>query len=136
MIVTDSRGLVLTADERTGVIRSRCLARRGMLYSECEAVDYLLLAPGAAQDARGQSGVELAVLVLGGSGELSDTRRDRPAPLRPGALVLAPAGSGTVLRNTGEAELELLLIAVFPESVTGRLPIRKPVERPAGAGDG
>ena len=39
--------------ERGEEIHWRCLARRGMLHSECEALDYVRLAPGQSIDLTG-----------------------------------------------------------------------------------
>ncbi|WP_410650384.1 cupin domain-containing protein [Amycolatopsis sp. cmx-4-54] len=129
MIITHSQGLVRTVDERVGVVLSRCLARRGMLYSECESIDYLRLAPGTTTDTRGRAGIERAWFVLHGSGELLPDGPRAPAiSVRENDFVQCRSGSAAILRNTGETALELLLLSVFPASVTSKLPVRKPVE--------
>lgn len=122
MIVSSTRGLVRTVDDTAW----RCLARRGMLHSECEAFDYLRLAPGAGRDGRGQEGVEQAWFVLSGDGEFLDDA-GRSVLLRAGDLVLRPAGTGGWLRNSSAISLELLAFAVLPAAVTKQLPPRRPV---------
>lgn len=122
MIVSSIRGLVHARDGA----RWRCLARRGMLHSECEAFDYLQLAPGAVRDGRGREGIEEAWFVLSGEGELLGDR-DCSFPLRAGDLVLRPRGSGGWLRSSATTPLELLSLAMLPPSVTEQLPARRPV---------
>ncbi|MGH3697355.1 MAG: cupin domain-containing protein [Pseudonocardiaceae bacterium] len=122
MIVSSIRGLIGTVDDT----RWRCLARRGMLHSECEAFDYLWLAPGAVRDGRGQEGVEQAWFVLSGEGEFLDSA-DRSLLLRAGDLVLRPGGTGGWLRSSSASSLELLAFAVLPAAVTKQLPARRPV---------
>ncbi|MCG8915758.1 cupin domain-containing protein [Actinokineospora sp. PR83] len=109
----------------------RCLARRGMLHSECEAVDHLVLAPGAERDGRGRAGVEAAWFVVRGEGRFHDAP-DHWVPLRPGDLVLWRGGAGGSLR--ADSELELVALAVLPAGVTDRLPARVPVFEGAGRG--
>lgn len=122
MIVSSTRGLVRAVDDT----RRRCLARRGMLHSECEAFDYLWLAPGVVRDGRGRQGVEEAWFVLSGEGEFLDGA-DRALPLRAGDLVLRPGGTGGWLCSSSATPLELLTFAVLPAAVTERLPARRPV---------
>ncbi|WP_158886765.1 cupin domain-containing protein [Amycolatopsis anabasis] len=102
--------------------RTRCLARRGMLYSECEAFDHLRLPPGGELGPRGREGIESAWFVLGGAGT---ARGASSRELRPGDLVLAPADASVTL-VAGDEGLELLWLAVLPEAVTRALPARKP----------
>jgi cupin domain len=123
MIVSSIRGLVRTVDDT----RWRCLARRGMLYSECEAFDYVRLAPGAVRDGRGREGNEEAWFVLSGEGEFLNGGGSSLS-VRAGDLVLCPDGAdGGVLRSSADSALEVLLLAVLPASVTGQLPARSPV---------
>lgn len=122
MIVTNAHGLNRIADDRAW----RCLARRGMLHSECEAFDYLRLPPGATRDGRGREGIEEAWFVLSGAGRFHDAA-DHSVPLRPGDLVLWSGGSGGSLHSGSTSALELLGFAVLPAAVTARLPVRSPV---------
>ena len=121
MIVSGIHGLNTTDDTAR-----RCLARRGMLHSECEAVDYLRLAPGATRNGRGQLGVEEVWFVLRGEGEFHEGAR-RPVALRPGDLVLYSGGTRGWLRNGSASPLELLAFALLPAAVTAQLPARSPV---------
>jgi len=113
---------------RTGV-RFRSLARRGMLHSETESVDYLRLAAGAELDppglpGRGREGVESAWLVVRGSGWVDGG--SEPTPVGPGDVVLAPAGEPVGLR-AADTDLEVVWLAVLPASASAVLPPRKPV---------
>ncbi|WP_156755606.1 cupin domain-containing protein [Actinokineospora pegani] len=122
MIVTNASGLSRTQDGNAW----RCLARRGMLHSECESVDYLRLPPGGARDVRGSDGVDAVWFVLAGEGEF-DGGAGAPVLLRPGDLLLWSGGSGGTVRNHRTDHLELLALAVLPTAVTDRLPARVPL---------
>jgi mannose-6-phosphate isomerase-like protein (cupin superfamily) len=102
----------------------RCLARRGMLYSECESIDHVRLGPHAVLGPRGREGVESAWFVLDGEGTTSHAGGEA-IPVRPGDLVLAPA-SAEIGLEAGGAGLELLWLAVYPEAVSRALPPRRP----------
>jgi hypothetical protein len=121
VIVSTVLGLSTTA----GDIGWRCLARRGMLHCECEAIDYMRLGLGAVRDGRGRSGVEEAWFVLDGHGHFRDDA-DRWIPVRPGDLVLWAGGPGGWLRSDTESSLELLGLAVLPAAVSRQLPVRSP----------
>jgi mannose-6-phosphate isomerase-like protein (cupin superfamily) len=124
VIVTNAGGLSRAADDGAW----RCLARRGMLHSECEAIDYVRLPPGATRDGRGREGVEAAWFVLNGQGRFVDGA-GRSVPLRPGDLLLSSGGTHGSVHNDSTGELELLSFAVLPAAVTGQLPARVPVAR-------
>jgi mannose-6-phosphate isomerase-like protein (cupin superfamily) len=98
-----------------------------MLYSECEAVDYLELAPLAAVTPRGRCGTDEAWYVLAGEAEFGDSAAARSERAGPGSLVLRPATTSSTVRNpSSDTPLQLLLIAVLPPAVTDRLPRRRP----------
>ncbi|MGH3889627.1 MAG: cupin domain-containing protein [Pseudonocardiaceae bacterium] len=108
-------------------VRWRCLARRGMLHSECESIDHLRVPAHAEFGPRGTQGVESVWFVLGGAGSLLDDGWAQDGyPVRPGQLVLVPAACPVRLL-AGENGLELLWLAVLPEEVSRMLPVRKPV---------
>ncbi|WP_216824010.1 cupin domain-containing protein [Streptomyces roseifaciens] len=100
-----------------------CLARRGMLHSECEAVDLLRLGPGATVAHRPAEGVEQALYVLAGGGEAVSGGTVRP--VGPGDLLLAPHDCRLTVRALDEG-LELLTVRVLPARTIGRLPARIP----------
>lgn len=126
MIVTDAIGAGLAAQRAERAVRWGCLARRGMLYSECEAVDQLELAPRARVTMQGRSGVEEAWYVLDGDVAF-DAAGGEQRRARAGDLVLRPAGTSSAVRNSSDdAPARLLLIAVLPPAVTDRLPQRRP----------
>lgn len=128
MIVTDVTDLGLAATSMGAVIRWRCLARRGMLHSECEAVDYLELSPGAMVTMDGRSGTEETWYVLDGSAEFGDSTTSRFQRVEAGCLVLRPASTLPIVRNASlDTPLRLLLVVVLPRVMTDRLPRRSPV---------
>ncbi len=108
-------------------IRWRSLARRGMLHSECDSVDYVRLSPGTEFALRGREGTESAWFALAGSGWLLEPG-SKPAgrPIGSGELVLLPAGAEACLAS-GDDGLELLWLAVLPRAISQSLPRRRPV---------
>ncbi|MFF8591842.1 cupin domain-containing protein [Streptomyces sp. NPDC015220] len=100
-----------------------CLVRRGMLHSECEAVEHWLLPPGAALTATPRHGVEEALLVL--EGELLITTASGEHAVRAGQLALVPHGRQARLSAAG-ATVRLVTIRTLAASVTDRLPPRVP----------
>ncbi|MGW5052711.1 cupin domain-containing protein [Actinokineospora sp. NPDC004072] len=122
MIVTDAGVRSRTAAGAAW----RCLARRGMLHSECEAVDYVRLPPGSVRDGRGRAGVEAVWFVLSGEGRFHDGA-DHSVPVRAGDLVLWTGGRGGSVHSGSGGPLELVALAVLPAAVTDRLPARCPV---------
>lgn len=101
----------------------RCLARRGMLHSETESFDQLRLAAGAELAHTADSGVEQALYVVAGAGEVVEGRGTRP--VAEGTLLLAPAGSPLTVR-AGRDGLELIAVRTLPARVSARLPRRVP----------
>ncbi|MGW5653312.1 cupin domain-containing protein [Streptomyces humi] len=100
-----------------------CLVRRGMLHSECEAVEHWRLPPGAALTATPEHGVEEAVLVLEGDLLLGTSTGERS--VRAGQLVLVPHGRRARLTAAG-GPVRLLTVRTLAASVTDRLPARVP----------
>lgn len=76
----------------TGSVLRRCLARRGMLHSECEAVDQLVLPPHVGVEHLGRAGVDEAWFVLSGTVTV-DECDSPPWTLHAGQLMLSPAGT-------------------------------------------
>ncbi|WP_077800416.1 hypothetical protein [Streptomyces sp. JHA26] len=105
----------------------RCLARRGMLHSECEAFEQIRLAPGTGWTHEPDHGTEVALYVVAGRGAADDGAEERP--LDAGSVLLVPARSA--LRVTaGPGGLNLAVVRVLPGEVTAELPARVP-ELPA-----
>ncbi|GAA4007969.1 hypothetical protein OG252_22785 [Streptomyces sp. NBC_01352] len=109
---------------RQGGPDRRCLARRGMLHSECEAVDHVRLPGGGAVEERGRSGTDEVWLVLSGAVAVEECD-SAPWTLRPGELMLSPAGARPRL-TAADGGAELLLMAVLPHDRVRRLPRRVP----------
>lgn len=124
MILTNASVAGLTTTQSEAAVRWRCLSRRGMLYSECEAIDYLELAPQAVVTMRGRSGTEEAWYVLEGHVEF-DGHADGPLRAGRGDLVLRPASISSAVRNpSSQTPAGLLLISAMPPAITDRLPVR------------
>lgn len=136
MILTNASGAGLTATQSEAAVRWRGLARRGMLYSECEAIDYLELAPHAVVTMRGRSGAEEVWYVLAGRVEF-DGQEGGPLRAGCGDLVLRPASISSAVRNpSSQTPAGLLLIAAMPTAVTDRLPVRRGGLGQSGNGSG
>ncbi|MFI9307383.1 hypothetical protein [Streptomyces triculaminicus] len=126
--------MIINASRRTAAlhtggrehIRIRCLARRGMLHSECEAVDRVSLGPHTHYDLVGRSGAEAAWYVLRGP-LTARWAGDPPATAVLGDrdLLLARSAQDVTLR-AGPDGAELLCLTVTPPAVTRRLPPRTP----------
>lgn len=128
MIVTDVTDLGRAATSTGSVIRWGCLARRGMLHSECEAVDYLELSPRARVTMAGRSGTEEAWYVLEGCAEFSNPITGLLQRVTAGHLALRPAGMSPIVRNaSSDTPLRLLLVVVLPPAVSDRLSRRSPI---------
>ena len=130
MIVTGTDHAGVLLGPGTERVLVRCLARRGMLHSECEAVDHIRLSPGARYDLTGRQGTEAAWYVLRGSVVLSDCP-ELDCPEQPGGLLaegdllLAPRGEDVQLQG-GPSGAELLCLTLLPASVSRELPPRRP----------
>jgi hypothetical protein len=102
--------------------RVHCLARRGMLHSECQAVDYLRLTAGDRLDLVEAAGHETAWVVCRGQAGLAG----EPGALTVGDVVLVPAGCRPEL-TVHAGGVELLRIAVVSGEAARLLPQRRPV---------
>ncbi|MEU9575703.1 cupin domain-containing protein [Streptomyces chilikensis] len=100
-----------------------CLVRRGMLHSECEAVEHWVLPRGAALTTTPGHGVEEALLVL--EGELRLTTASGERTVRAGQLVLVPHGR-TARLAADRAEVRMITVRGLAASVADRLPPRVP----------
>jgi hypothetical protein len=130
VIVTDAAvgtgGALL--DAGGGVTSWVCLARRGMLHSECDAVDHLRLEPGTRLADGGRSAIGEAWFVVRGAGVLDDGRRLRERDL----FVHGPGRVPVLTALTG---LELIIISVLPDAVARQLPTRTPCMRETPSAD-
>ncbi|MGF1427161.1 hypothetical protein [Kitasatospora sp. LaBMicrA B282] len=123
MITTTVARPAVLVGRGTERIRIRCLARRGMLHSETEAVDHVRLSPGACYDLTGRGQSEAAWYVLRGPVALLGSRGERT--LVEGDLVLAPRGDRVHLHG-GPFGAELLCLTLTPRATSDRLPARRP----------
>jgi hypothetical protein len=128
VIVTDVTSLGRAATPAGVAAQWHCLARRGMLHSECEAVDYLELPPAAMVATNGRQGTEEAWYVLDGHAEFVDPSTGHVQRAAAGHLALRPADTSSIVRNvSSDTPLRLLLVVVLPRAVSDRLPGRSPV---------
>ncbi|MCF3119170.1 hypothetical protein IPZ68_05540 [Streptomyces arenae] len=105
----------------------RCLARRGMLHSECEAFEQVRLAADTGWAHDPEHGTEVTLYAVAGAGTVRDASGERP--LAAGHVLLVPARSA--LRVTaGPGGLNLAVVRVLPAEITAELPARVP-ELPA-----
>jgi mannose-6-phosphate isomerase-like protein (cupin superfamily) len=123
MIVTTTASPAHTLGAAGLEMQWRCLARRGMLHSECESVDHVRLPAGAVLDTSGRAGVESAWFVVAGDGVATG---DGTHSLEQGDILLTRVTLGWKFQ-AGEGGLEMVWLGVLPESVSGKLPVRKPV---------
>jgi hypothetical protein len=107
--------------------RWQCLARRGMLHSECVSVDHLRLAPSARVGKERRDGEEKAVYVVAGDGSILG--EDGETALSAGRLALLGASDEVSVR-AGSKGLELLILTVLPSALSEVLPARAPELRP------
>ncbi|MET8699470.1 hypothetical protein ABZW10_11470 [Kitasatospora sp. NPDC004723] len=137
MIVTRTAAPRLLLGPGTQRIRTRCLARRGMLHSECEAFEHVRLGPGACYDLTGRDATEAAWYVLRGPVLLLDCPDQPLRLLDRGTLLLAPHGESVHLHG-GPLGAELLCLTVLPDRVSAALPERRPelARSATGAGMG
>ncbi len=120
MIVTDGRLTGRVAPPGAAEIRWVCLARRGMLHSECDAVDLWELAPSATVTGRGRDGQAEAWFVVSGKGILASGRE-----VSAGDLILRPpAVAGEILRAV--TALRILMLSVLADDTARMLPARAP----------
>lgn len=126
MIISTLRTTVRTATgTASGAVAAdwQCLVRRGMLHSECEAVEHWTLPAGARLQLNPAHGVEEALLVL--DGELLISRAGGRTTVGAGQLALVPHGSEGDLR-AGDRPARLITVRTLAAAVTDRLPPRIP----------
>ncbi|MCJ0871921.1 hypothetical protein [Streptomyces sp. AP-93] len=108
--------------------RWQSLIRRGMLFSECEGVEFWDLPEGATLPVRAEDGAEEAVLVLRGA--VVFRAQGQPAvSAGAGRLLLLPHGLAGALHAEGPGTA-LVVVRGLPAVVSRRLPERLP-ELPA-----
>lgn len=95
-----------------------CLARRGMLMSETEAIEYHVLDQGAGLAFVPQHGVDEAIVLLAGNATLAGQK------LETGQLALVPQGTAAHLTMTRSGTL--LSIRILPDRIARQLPPRIP----------
>ncbi|MDG4810778.1 hypothetical protein O7634_28820 [Micromonospora sp. WMMD1120] len=122
MIVSNGPAPARRADGSGPERHLRCLARRGMLHSECQAVDHLRLATGDHLDLTEAAGHETAWVICRGRARVSGASGDLAA----GDVVLVPDGARPRL-TVVSGPLEVLRVAVLAGETARLLPPRRPV---------
>ncbi|VXC43274.1 conserved hypothetical protein [Arthrobacter sp. 9V] len=123
---TDNAGAVLGVHGGDGVMLWARLATGAHLYSDWDGVEWVALEPGGRAGLHTHSHTEEIWFFLKGSGymELNGTRHD----VSPGTLVLTPLHSQHAAWNTGNEQLEYIVIEVFPPEISSKIPPRRPTE--------
>lgn len=111
----------------SGVIEWKRMAVGEMLFGDWQSVDYNRIKPGAASADHIQSRTEEIWFLVSGEGEASFDG-DQTRQMLPGDLLITPQHGLHGMRNTGQDDLEVLVIEVFPKSVIDVLPEHKPTE--------
>jgi quercetin dioxygenase-like cupin family protein len=124
IIVTPNVEPVESNDGSTVSIGWRCLARRGMLFSEVEGFETLRIPPGGSTSARPHHYSEEVWFVV--SGLATGDADGEQLTLTAGDALLVPLGCTSSLRNSGEDDLELITLEFLPGEVADRLPPRAP----------
>lgn len=98
-----------------------CMARRGMLFSECEGIDLLSLVPDQWVGGQGRDGICEAYVVLSGEVEL-----DNHEHLADGQMLLIPDDDPQRPRFRAVSPTKLLTISVLADRIAQQLPRRTP----------
>ncbi|WP_234329963.1 VOC family protein [Streptomyces viridochromogenes] len=128
--MTDSRGAATALVGGSASRHWRSLARRGMLFSECESIDHVVLEKGSVHRSDPDAGTEYLWYVVSGDATFRADPEERESPVRAGHVVLVPAG--TAGRLLSLSTTEIIVITCVPDAVARRLPPRAPsLEAPA-----
>jgi quercetin dioxygenase-like cupin family protein len=130
VIVAPGTGPALVRSTGSAPVRWQSLARRGMLFSECESVEHWDLPLGAVIPVEAAHGVEEAVVVL--TGTVTATVDGATVHASAGTCLFIPAGSDGTL-CAGTERTQLLSVRCLPAEIAARLPVRTPELRPAAA---
>lgn len=102
----------------------RCFARRGMVFSEIEGFEAARIQPGGYIPEHTHARTEEIYFVTRGTATM--TLDDERVDVGPGDVIMLPLNGRHSIRNTGEDELEIVVIEFAPPEVTDRLPPRAP----------
>ncbi|MFG3002838.1 hypothetical protein [Streptomyces calvus] len=124
MIVTE-RGAATTVIVHDGAVRRwRSVARRGMLFSECESIDHVVLEDGGTLSADPEDRTETLWYVVSGRACFRNGTDDTVHPVPAEHAVLLPTGVPGLLSAAGTCEV--IVVTCVPDSVARRLPHRAP----------
>lgn len=110
MVVADTAGPadIHGVHGTTGLTHWKCLAAGPDLYGDWEAVEWASVPPGGVSGEHRHTRTEEIYFVLHGTGEI--VLDGVGHPVRPGTLILTGLGAVHGLRNTGETDLDWLVI--------------------------
>ncbi len=115
--------LELWSESGSGVLW-RCLARRGMVFSEIEGFEFARIPPGGVIAEHGHPHTEEITYVVSGRGRA--TLDGEELDLVSGDLLTVRTGSTHSLMNSGDDQLDVLMLEFVPEAVANMLPTRTP----------
>ncbi|MEV0223918.1 hypothetical protein [Streptomyces sp. NPDC050704] len=119
------RGAATTVISHDGAVRQwRSVARRGMLFSECESIDHVVLKDGGTLSADPEDSTEALWYVVSGQARFQGGPGGTAHPVSEEHAVLVPAGVPGLLSSTGTCEV--IVMTCVPDSVARRLPQRAP----------
>lgn len=97
----------------------KCLASRRDLRSDCEAVEWASVPPGGVSGEHLHTRTEEMYFVLAGAGEV--LINGRPQQVRPRSVVLTSIGTTHGLFNSGDSDLEWLVIETLTPATSAAL---------------
>ncbi|WEH34590.1 cupin domain-containing protein [Streptomyces sp. AM 4-1-1] len=115
----------------TGLTRWKCLATGTDLYGTWEAIEWASVPPGGVSGEHRHTRTEEIYFVLRGTGEI--VLDGTAHAIRPGSLVLTGLGTVHGLRNTGDTDLDWLVVEMRSPEFAAAL--GAPADPPARAGE-
>lgn len=120
---------VLSAHGGDGVLKWRRLASGCHVWSDMEGFEWVALVPGARAGMHQHTHTEELFYFVSGNGVV--TLDGSEFEVSPGDVVLTPLMSKHAVVNTGDTDLEYVVIEVFPPVISGVLPPQRPAEEGA-----
>jgi mannose-6-phosphate isomerase-like protein (cupin superfamily) len=109
-----------------GVLKWRRLATGSHLWSDWDGFEWVALEPGAQAGMHQHTQTEEMFYFLNGTGMV--TLDGETFTVRHGDVVLTPLMSCHAVANTGDSDLEYIVVEVFPPAISSALPPRRPAE--------
>jgi len=123
---TRNAGSVLGVHGGSGAMRWVRVATGSHLHADWDGVEWVAFQPGGRAGLHTHSHTEEIWYFLRGNAEIElDGERYQVSP---GSIVLTPLRSRHALWNTGDEQVEYVVIEVFPPDIAGALPPRRPTD--------